>query len=157
MIDKSITMKSIITFTFLLFSYLGFSQATREEVVQRNYYGQKLVVNTYTGTGNSEKLVKRTYYGEVELMTANEDGIRHWKTFGQHVDIPIKPIKIETFGSFKVEYANYKGEYYLTELSWGLIKTQRFDREGKFLFTWEITDKNDENDQPSSVRYTILP
>ena len=62
LIDKSITMKTIITFTFLLFTLSVFSQTTREEVVERTDLGQKIKVNTYTGTGNSEKLVKRTTY-----------------------------------------------------------------------------------------------
>jgi hypothetical protein len=151
-------MKSIITFTFLLFSYLGFSQATREVVVERNYYGQKLVVNTYTGTGNSEKLVKRTWYGSLELIEANEDGHRYWQSnSSDYFQTSIKPIQIETFGSFKADLADGKGEYYLTELAWGVIKRQVFNREGKLYLTWVITDNNDDIGQPYSVKYTIVP
>ena len=152
MIDKSITMKTIITFTFLLFSYLGFSQTTREEVVQRNKLGQKLVVNTYTGTGNSEKLVKRTSYGFGEYVGTNQDGIG-----SDDFHTSIKPIEIETFGSYKYEFGNKKGEYNITELRWGVIKRQMFNREGKLISTWVITDDSQEDGYNFSSKYTILP
>jgi hypothetical protein len=93
-------MKTIITFTFLLFSFLGFSQTTREEVVERSKCGQKLVVNTYTGTGNSEKLMKRTSYS------------------GSDCAISLKPNKIEFFGSFKNEYTYSNGDI-LIEFEFG--------------------------------------
>lgn len=103
-------MKTIITFTFLLFSYLGFSQTTREEVVERNKYGQKLVVNTYTGTGNSEKLVRRTFYQEFN-----------------DVGITLKPRKIEYFGGFKYSEASW----------WGVIKREDYDLNGVLDETWK--------------------
>ena len=112
LVDKSITMKTIITFTFLLFSFLGFSQTTREEVVERNKYGQKLVVNTYTGTGNSEKLVKQTTYVEVG-------------TYG----VTLKPRKIEYFGGFKLEETSL----------WGVIKSENYGLNGVLEKTWKTT------------------
>jgi hypothetical protein len=122
-------MKTIITFTFLLFSFLGFSQTTREEVVERNKEGQKLVVNTYSGTGNSEKLIKITSYQSV------------W-------DVCPNPKKIHYFGTYKLETSStfYDGIYY------GCVKREEFDNTGNLTLTWKISDKNDENST-----YTLIP
>jgi hypothetical protein len=108
-------MKTIITFTFLLFSYLGFSQTTREEVVKRNDYGQKVIVNTYSGTGNSEKLVKRTTYGEQSSYSG----------------ITLKPMKIEYFGGLKYIGGNW----------WGVIKYEDYYSNGVLRYTWKTSDE----------------
>jgi len=126
-------MKTIITFTFLLFSFLGFSQTTREEVVDRTKCGQKLVVNTYTGTGNSEKLIKRTSYS------------------GSECNISLKPTTIDFFGSFKNEFTYSNGVIDI-EFDFGVIKRESYSVEGKLTSTWVISDSN------STLRkYTIIP
>ena len=136
MIDKSITMKTIITFTFLLFSFLGFSQTTREEVVKRNEYGQRTIVNTYSGTGNSEKLIKKTYY----------DSFQSYDSF--QINVGMKPTKIEYFGTFRRVYTSSSR----SEVLWGPIKWEKFDGEGKLISTWKITDDNS-----SQYTYTLIP
>jgi hypothetical protein len=123
-------MKTIITFTFLLFSFLGFSQTTREEVVKRNDYGQRTIVNTYSGTGNSEKLIKKTYYDSFQ------------------VNVGMKPNQIENFGTFRRVYTS-TGR---SEVLWGPIKWEKFDGEGKLISTWKITDDNS-----SQYTYTLIP
>ena len=105
-------MKTIITFTFLLFSFLGFSQTTREEVVKRNDYGHKVIVNTYSGTGNSEKLVKRTTYNNYEKS------------------ISLKPYSIEYFGGYKSSGTS----------DWGVIKIDKYDGNGVLVSTWKTSD-----------------
>lgn len=109
-------MKTIITFTFLLFSFFCFSQTTREEVVERNKYGQKLAVNTYTGTGNSEKLVKRITYFDMAPST------------GQIISL--KPWRIEYFGGYKEPNG-------IPGTRWGVIKEERFNHEGVLESTWK--------------------
>ena len=123
-------MKTIITITFLLFSFLGFSQTSREEVVERDKNGQKLIVNTYTGTGNSEKLTKKTKYSS------------YWATC-------VKPTSIEYYGSYKWEMKN-TGE--VIGIFWGVVKTEEFDQSGVLVKTWKKTDDNSINHT-----YTILP
>jgi hypothetical protein len=133
LIDKSITMKTIITFTFLLFSFLGFSQTTREEVVERNKSGHKIEVNTYTGTGNGERLIKKTRY---------YDGERH---------VSVQPIQISYYGKYKRE--DYYSGKTTTYLCWGMIKEETFDENGVLKDTWKLSDV-----KPSeSVKLTILP
>ena len=143
MVDKSITMKTIITFTFLLFSYLGFSQTTREEVVERTDLGQKIKVNTYTGTGNSEKLVKRTTYD------SGSTGTIPVKEY-----ISLKPIQIAYFGAYKYE-STYDGKT-TTKINWGIIKIEAFNPDGTLNITWKITDDNYSSTYSSS-KYTLLP
>jgi hypothetical protein len=126
-------MKTIITFTFLLFSFVGFSQTTREEVVERSKCGQKLVVNTYTGTGNSEKLMKRTSYS------------------GSDCTISLKPNKIEFFGSYKLEYTRGNGIIDI-EFNFGVVKRENYNGEGKLTSTWVISDDN-----TSQIKRTIIP
>ena len=106
-------MKTIITFTFLLFSYLGFSQTTREEVVKRGEDGQKLIVNTYSGTGNSEKLVKRTYYT------------------GFSSSISLKPIRIEYYGGYKDDIQS----------RWGIVKIEYYNFSGVLESTWKTSNE----------------
>jgi hypothetical protein len=132
-------MKTIITFTFLLFSFLGFSQTTREEVMERNKLGQKVIVNTYTGTGNSEKLIKRTHYGDND------------NTF-----IQLKPTLIQFFGSYKYEFSDPYSED-STELRWGVIKKENYNNEGILISTWIISDENFSNSVGRVIKYTIIP
>ena len=122
-------MKTIITFTFLLFTLLGFSQTTREEVVERNDCGQKIKVYTYTGTGNSEKLIKKTFYSSGTI------------------NIGLKPWIIENFGTFRRVHSSGG-----SEVLWGPIKREIFDGEGKLTSTWKITDDNS-----SQYTYTLIP
>jgi hypothetical protein len=124
-------MKTIITLTFFLFSFLGFSQTTREEVVQRDKFGQKSVVNTYTGTGNSEKLIKRTYYDVWEFSKS----------------ISIKPIQIDYFGNYKIVFSD--GE---VRMLWGAIKIEEYNTQGVLVSTWKISEKND-----SQSTYIVIP
>ncbi len=112
LIDKSITMKTIITFTFLLLTLSVFSQTTREEVVKRTDYGHKVIVNTYSGTGNSEKLVKRTTYCNYEKS------------------ISLKPKSIEYFGGYKASGTS----------DWGVIKIDEYDGNGVLVSTWKTTN-----------------
>ena len=155
MVDKSITMKTIITFTFLLFSYLGFSQTTREEVVERNKYGQKLVVITYSGTGNSEKLVKRTSYYNDNYNT----------NFGGELCSPIslKPTNVEYYGKYIEEstylqdYGTYKsGEIYEYH-SYGIIKRESYYVNGSLSKTWKIEDEKDNGMIYVSIKYKLIP
>lgn len=127
-------MKTIITLSFLLFSFLGFSQTTREEVVERNKIGQKLKVNTYSGTGNNEKLIKSVIY----------------KDMGLPIDYPFSitatPIAITYFGKFKVQTNDVE------LVGWGVIKSEIYGVKGELLKTWKITDDNG-----PGLTYTILP
>ena len=127
-------MKTIITFAFLLFSFLGFSQTTREEVVERNKIGQKIQVNTYSGTGNNEKLTKTTIYKDFGLP------------IGFPFSITTKPISISYFGDFK--WVTKDGEC----LGRGVIKSEVYNATGELKTTWKITDDNS-----SYITYTILP
>jgi hypothetical protein len=133
-------MKIIITFTFLLFSYLGFSQATREEVVERNKDGQKLVVNTYTGTGNAEKLIKRTYYNDRNLNEKGRGSVGS--------PISLHPTYIEYYGKFKeistytvaVSNSSFKvGDSY-EAISYGIVKTESF-LNGQINKTWRLENE----------------
>ena len=124
-------MKTIITVTFLLFSFLGFSQTTREEVVKRTDDGQKLIVNTYSGIGNSEKLVKRTTY---EYSTT-------------YKSISSKPVRFDYFGNYKIVFSSGS-----VSMFWGAIKIERYNNQGVLESTWKITDDNS-----SYVTYTIIP
>ena len=137
-------MKTIITFTFLLFSFLGFSQTTREEVVERNKEGQKRIVNTYSGTGNGEKLIKRTFYQD-----ENGNSKLHRSRIGS--PISLKPIFIDYYGKYK-EILTYKvvsmdhiktykvGDSYEYQ-SYGIVKTETFYGDGTLKETWKIEDE----------------
>jgi hypothetical protein len=129
-------MKTIITFTFLLFSYLGFSQTTREEVVERNKDGQKLVVNTYTGTGNGEKLIKRTFYGN-----------------GDKRDILQQPKSIEYYGNYKYETIIESTGRKITENRYGCVKTKYFDGVGNLVSVAPLVCFTDD----INCKITILP
>ena len=59
-------MKSLLLSTFLLLSLVSFSQ-TRDEIISRHESGMKKVVITYSGIGNTEKIVKTTEYVENNL------------------------------------------------------------------------------------------
>ena len=156
MIDKSITMKTIITLTFLLISYLGFSQTTREEVVERNKYGQKLLVITYSGTGNSEKIVKITRYNDNNL---------HYSAFASELCSPIslKPIEVEYYGKY-IEESTYQqdafgfktGDIYEFH-SYGVIKRESYYTNGVLKETWKIEDDKDNGSSLVSVKYKLIP
>lgn len=60
-------MKSILLSSFLFFSFLSFSQI-REEILSRHENGMKRTVITYSGTGNTEKIVKVTEYENSYLV-----------------------------------------------------------------------------------------
>ena len=60
-------MKSILLSSFLFFSFLSFSQI-REEIISRHENGMKKKVITYSGTGNTEKIVKVTEYENSYLV-----------------------------------------------------------------------------------------
>ena len=148
-------MKTIITVTFLLFSYLGFSQTTREEVVERNKYGQKLVVNTYTGTGNSEKLVKRTYYNDNNF----------YSSFGSELCSPIslKPTIVQYYGKYIEEttilkdYGDKKQGEIREYHSYGMIKRESFYVDGDLKETWKIEDVKNNEGSYCSIKYKLIP
>ncbi len=156
LIDKSITMKTIITLTFLLFSYLGFSQTTREEVVERNKYGQKLKVITYSGTGNSEKIVKITRYKDENLYRA---------ALASELCSPIslKPIVVEYYGKYIEEstYLHDLGEHKTGEMyefhSYGIIKRESYYSNGELKETWKIEDEKNNGTYEVSVKYKLIP
>jgi hypothetical protein len=150
-------MKTIITLTFLLISYLGFSQTTREEVVERNKYGQKLLVITYSGTGNSEKLVKRTFYYDNNL---------HFSIKASELCSPIslKPIVVEYYGKY-IEESTYlqddagghkTGEIYEFH-SYGIIKRESYYSDGVLKETWKIEDVKDNGTGWVSIKYKLIP
>jgi hypothetical protein len=130
-------MKTIITFTFFLITLSVFSQTTREEVVSRTAGGLKLEVLTYSGTGNNEKLIKRTFYGKTP-DTYRKDGVNN---------ITSKPTDIIYYGNYKVEWVNKNsiGEP-VKALCYGVIKMEKFDNNGKLESTWKITEENGEKD-----------
>jgi hypothetical protein len=134
-------MKTIITVTFLFFSFLGFSQTTREEVVERNVNGFKKVVNTYSGTGNSEKLIKKTTYEDGNYLFTNTC------CNNQISGMSLKPIKIRYYGSYKEEITyitnmdNKSAGEKRVCLSYGGIKEETFDGSGNLIKTWKITEE----------------
>ena len=125
-------MKTIITFTFLLFTFLGFSQTTREEVVARTEDGHKLIVYTYSGTGNSEKLLKKTTYD----YDISEESLNP------------KPVRIDYYGNYKRLFVQIG----VTQIFYGIIKTEKYDSQGVLVSTKIKTDKSDNNTQ-----YTLIP
>ena len=79
-------MKSLLLSTFLLLSLVSFSQ-TRDEIISRYENGMKKDVITYSGIGNTEKIVKTTEYlsdnlSPYRLLTygskIDSDGINTW-------------------------------------------------------------------------------
>ncbi len=56
-------MKSLLLSTFLLLSLVSFSQ-TRDEIISRHESGMKKVVITYSGIGNTEKVIKISEYSD---------------------------------------------------------------------------------------------
>ena len=56
-------MKSLLLSTFLLLSLVSFSQ-TRDEIISRHENGMKKVVITYSGIGNTEKVIKISEYSD---------------------------------------------------------------------------------------------
>ena len=159
-------MKTIFTITFLFFTLIGFSQTTREEVVKRTEGGLKLEVITYSGSGNSEKIIKKCFYQE-RPDYYRPDGVNNVST---------KPHQIAYYGNYKVEWTSPEGKT-RTALCYGIIKSENFDLEGKIESTTKITDNNGEvnceealklaNNFSSmmvvmsalkgTVKYTILP
>lgn len=81
----------------------GYTQTTREEVVERFEDGSKKKVITYSGVGNAEKILKVTYYNS-------------WWETGHYVS----PYYIQTYGN-KVN----DGKAY-----WGIVKQQNFKAGG---------------------------
>lgn len=149
-------MKTIITFTFLLITLSVFSQTTREEVVKRNADGQKLIVNTYTGTGNSEKLIKKTYYQD------NNNCAYVSNTMIQESPVSLKPILIEYFGKYKEtlhilqDFLSYKtGDVYVYS-SYGVIQKEEYYVNGNLSKTWKIEDSDVEHSQ-YRIKYTLIP
>jgi hypothetical protein len=167
-------MKTIITFTFLFFTFFSFSQTTREEVVERNKVGQKLIVNTYSGTGNSEKLIKRTYYGDNNLVNCVIKGDQRRKGVYDEFNSPIslKPSFIEYFGKFKEistytevcgdPYKNVVGDTFEYQ-SYGVIKTEKYYSNGSLYQVWKIEDCQEKEVMlyPDcgrvKVKYMIIP
>ena len=93
-------MKTIFTITFLFFTLIGFSQTTREEVVKRTEGGLKLEVITYSGSGNSEKIIKKCFYQE-RPDYYRPDGVNNVST---------KPHQIAYYGNYKVEWTSPEGK-----------------------------------------------
>ena len=127
-------MKTIITFTLLLFTLSVFSQTTREEVVERNKIGHKIEVNTYTGTGNGERLIKKTLYSNYEYEAG----------------VSAQPTKIVYYGKYKEETS--RTGTMTTHLIWGKIKVEDFDENGILTNTWKISDKKSD-----LSKITLLP
>ena len=78
-------MKSLLLSTFLLLSLVSFSQI-RDEIISRYENGMKKVVITYSGIGNTEKIVKISKY-QINYLIPSEvetygekivDGITKW-------------------------------------------------------------------------------
>lgn len=89
-----------LLFAFCLTTY-AYTQTTREEVVERYGNGSKKKVITYSGVGNSEKIIKVTHYGSLNSCFLN-------------------PHKIETYGN------KVSGDY----VFWEVVKTQYFKAGG---------------------------
>jgi len=156
-------MKTIITFTFLLFSLCGFSQTTREEVITRNKEGQKLIVLTYSGTGNGEKLIKKTEYYD-------DNGTRELHRSYVGYPVSLKPASIEYYGKYKeivtytsvMESSSYKvGDSY-EYLSYGRVKKEIFYGDGTLKETWKIEDYDESGSNGHAiervkVHYVVIP
>ena len=97
-------MKIFFLLFVLCLTTYGYTQTTREEVVERFEDGTKKKVITYSGVGNAEKIIKATTY----------DNLGDWN--GCYVI----PYKVETYGN-KVK----DGKAY-----WGIVKHQYFKAGG---------------------------
>ncbi len=138
----------------------------REEVVERNKYGQKLVVNTYKGSGESEELVKRTIYKDQvdDVRDIYKDKIR---TAGFSDNISYRPYEVYYFGDYKVELS-VKEDSVIRQYAHGIIKIEKYDlNTGEVIESSELTEKNGEEIVymiPESykrvkgrVNYTLIP
>lgn len=115
-------MKTLIFFGMIFLTFTSFGQTTREEIVKRTENGLKLQVNTYSGTGNAEKLIKIIYY----------DGSY------QSTDISNSPIRIEYFGAYN-RVCQF-GESKYDENLYGCVKREDFDSKGKIESTHNLQD-----------------
>jgi hypothetical protein len=115
-------MKAFV-FTLMFFlTFTSFGQTTREEIVKRTENGLKLQVNTYSGTGNAEKLIKITYY----------------EGSYQSTHISNSPILIEYFGAYN--RVCQWGEDKFDENLYGCVKREEFDSKGKIEGTYYLQD-----------------
>jgi hypothetical protein len=136
-------MKTIFTITLLFFTLLGFSQTTREEVVKRTEDGLKLEVNTYSGSGNGEKLIKKCIYEERPDRRDADN-------------ISAKPVNIVYYGNYKREETS--GGETKNILCYGAIKWEKYDNEGKLLYTENITKYDGKvYGYELTLKFTILP
>ena len=89
-------MKLLVLSTFLLLSLVSFSQ-TRDEIISRHENGMKKIVITYSGIGNTEKIIKVCEYSEGYLSPFRI------VTYGSKINFlghnTWEPVKTETFKS----------------------------------------------------------
>ena len=115
-------MKAFVFSLIFFLTFTSFGQTTREEIVKRTENGLKLQVNTYSGTGNAEKLIKITYY----------------EGSYQSTHISNSPIRIEYFGAYN-RVCQY-GESKYDENLYGCVKQEIFDSTGKIVSTYNLQD-----------------
>ena len=94
-------MKIFFLLFVLCLTTYAYTQTTREEVVERYSNGSKKKVITYSGVGNSEKIIIVTHYGALPYCLLN-------------------PMKIETYGNKVIGELVY----------WEVVKTQYFKSGG---------------------------
>jgi hypothetical protein len=90
-----------LLFAFCLSTY-AYTQTTREEVVERHEDGSKKKVITYSGVGNSEKILKITEYHSTGMYS--KEGFF------------VSPYSIKIYGTKIVNGYAY----------WGVVKSQSF-------------------------------
>jgi hypothetical protein len=96
-------MKIFFLLFVLCLTTYGYTQTTREEVVERFEDWSKKKVITYSGVGNAEKIIKVSHYDRVGY-----DGCY------------VTPYSVDTYGN-KVIYGN---------AYWGVVKVQSFKAGG---------------------------
>jgi hypothetical protein len=147
-------------------SYRAVVKTVREEVVERNKYGQKLVVNTYEGSGESEELVKRSVYKDRvdDFRDVYNDELL---SKGFSSDISNQPLEVYYFGDYKIDLKIDNGNQ-LSRYAHGVIKIEKFDLStGEVSETIDLTEMNGEEINyviPESykltkgiVNYTLIP
>ena len=98
-------MKIFFLLFVLCLTTYGYTQTTREEVVERFEDGSKKKVITYSGVGNAEKIIKVSHY-----LNFGSDGCY------------VTPCRVFTYGNKVIDGNAY----------WGVVKGQWFKAGGHY-------------------------
>ena len=99
-------MRSLLLSTFLLLSLVSFSQ-TRDEIIYRHNGGMKKTVITYSGLGNSEKIVKTSEYNSDFLVPYRVDTYGSKIEGGKNRWVIVKTEYFKNGGSTEDKVYNY--------------------------------------------------